>query len=112
MVLPGGDRVFASSAADLVRFPLLWKEETTAATASNTQTPPKMKMTTNIPANIKSNPDGSVDVYFRPAAPGAKRAIGSRQYRGRAGSLYFAYIARSNHGSKKTWRPGNMELPG
>jgi hypothetical protein len=37
-------------------------------TAGNTQTPPKMKMTINIPANIKSNPDGSVDVYFGPQA--------------------------------------------
>jgi hypothetical protein len=50
---------------------------------------------------VKSNPDGSVDIYFGPEAPPGKESNWVRQSPARDGSPCFASTERSNHGSIK-----------
>jgi hypothetical protein len=108
VVLPGGARVFVSSAADLRRFSIALDRE---------ETPLKMKMPTNIPANILT-PDavetrlgtlkfvGELHAAFRKESrtrgvcwsrvagnPGTQDCAGRRDHSRRCGRRYIIVAA-------------------
>jgi hypothetical protein len=53
----------------------------------------------------KSNPDGSVDIYFGPQAPAGEESNWCRLCPARDGSPYFASTHRSNRGSARRGGP-------
>ena len=58
---------------------------------------------------IRINPDKSVDVYFGPKAPRAKKTIGSRPFPARASTFSCDSTGRWNRGSTRPGGPGSLK---
>ena len=76
---------------------------TTRRPARNSRPPSLFRARTTSGDPLVANADGSVDIYFGPKAPQARRATGSSRFRARAGTRSCVSMARWSRGST---RPG------
>jgi hypothetical protein len=60
--------------------------------------------------DVKSNPDGSVDVYFGPTAPAGKESNWVQTIPGKGWFTLLRLYGALEPWFDKTWRPGEFEL--
>ena len=65
---------------------------------------------TNNSGTVKSNPDGSVDIYFGPKAPAGKASNWVQTTPGKGWFTILRLYGALEPWFDKTWRPGEIEL--
>ncbi len=59
---------------------------------------------------VKSNPDGSVDIYFGPEAPAGKESNWSQTVPGKGWFTLLRLYRDLESWFDRSWRPGEIEL--
>jgi len=79
-------------------------------TRSMIQTDQQYPMVTSQNKDLLVNPDGSVDVYFRPKAPAGKENNWVQTIPGKGWNTLLRLYSPLEPWFDKTWRPGEIEL--
>jgi hypothetical protein len=79
-------------------------------TRSVLQTDQRDTALTSISGTVKSNPDGSVDIYFGPKAPAGKESNWVQTTPGKGWFTILRLYGALEPWFDKTWRPGEIEL--
>lgn len=79
-------------------------------TRSELQTSQPLPARNNKRAGLSVNPDGSVDLYFGPAAPPGQDANWIETIPGKSWFAYLRLYGPLEPWFDKTWRPGEIEM--